>query len=62
MKDKSKVIDTIRKLLALSESANEHEAGLAAEKTQELLARYNIDLFEVEDVKEEKPAERDSSK
>lgn len=61
MEDKSKVIDRIRKLLALSESANEHEAALAAERAQELLARYNIDLFEVEDVEEEQPVERDSS-
>ena len=61
MEDKSKVIDKIRKLLALSESANENEAALAAEKAQELLARYNIDLFEVKDVREEQPVERDSS-
>ncbi len=61
MKDKPKIVDTIRKLLALSESANEHEAAAAAEKAQELLARHNIDLFEVEDVKEEQPVERGSS-
>lgn len=61
MEDKSTIINRIRKLLALSESSNEHEAALAAEKVQELLAHYNIDLFDVEDVKEEHPVERDSS-
>lgn len=48
MNDKSKIIDKIQKLLALSKSPNEHEAARAAEKAQELLATYNIDVSEVE--------------
>lgn len=48
MNDKTKIIDKIQKLLALSKSPNEHEAALAAEKAQELLATYNIDVSEVE--------------
>ncbi len=48
MNDKQKIIDKIQKLLALSKSPNEHEAALAAEKAQELLATYNIDVTEVE--------------
>ena len=48
MNDKQKIIDKIQKLLALSKSPNEHEAALAAEKAQELLATYNIDVSEVE--------------
>jgi len=48
MNDKSKIIDKIQKLLALSKSPNEHEAALAADKAQELLATYNIDVSEVE--------------
>ena len=48
MNDKSKIIDKIQKLLALSKSPNEHEAALAAAKAQELLATYNIDVTEIE--------------
>ena len=36
-----KVVDKIQKLLALTESSNEHEAALAAEKAHELLAEHN---------------------
>lgn len=46
-----KVIDRISKLLALSRDtrgATEHEAALAAEKAQELMAEYNIELATVE--------------
>lgn len=43
-----KVLDKVRKLLALSQSANEHEAALAAEKAQALLAEYNLSLKDVE--------------
>ncbi len=48
MTDNVKIIDKIRKLLALTRSPNEHEAALATERAQELLARYNIDMTEVE--------------
>lgn len=36
------IIDKIRKLLRLSQSANVHEAAVAAAKAQELLAKYNL--------------------
>lgn len=45
--DKVRVLDKIRKLLALSTSPNEHEAASAAEKVQVLLAEYNLTLADV---------------
>ncbi len=39
---KQDVIEKIRKLLALANSSNEHEARLAAEKASELLLRHNL--------------------
>lgn len=62
--DKEKIIDRIRKLIALSGSSNEHEAALAAEKAQVLLAEHNLatadikaddnedEEFEIEEVAE----------
>lgn len=41
------VHELIKKLLALSESPNEHEAAAAMAKAQELLLKYNIDMAEV---------------
>jgi hypothetical protein len=41
------LVEKVRKLLALSESSNEHEAALAAEKAQELMLRYGIDMAQV---------------
>lgn len=38
------VINKVEKLLALANSANEHEAALANEKAQELLTAYNLDI------------------
>ena len=43
-----KVFDKIQKLLALTESSNEHEAALAAEKAHELLAEHNLSMAQVE--------------
>ena len=44
----NKVIDTIRKLLALSESNNnEHEAALAAAKASELLMKYELKMSQI---------------
>lgn len=48
MTEKEKVIERIRKLLALSTSANEHEAALAAERAQALLAQYNLSRSDVD--------------
>ena len=42
-----KVIDLIRKCLALSDSPNENEAAAAMAKAQELLEKYNLDISNV---------------
>jgi hypothetical protein len=41
------LVDKVRKLLALSESPNEHEAALAAEKAQDLMLRHGIDIAQI---------------
>lgn len=46
--EREKIIDRIRKLLALSKSPNEHEAASAAEKAQALLLEYNLSRSELE--------------
>ncbi len=38
------IIDKIQKLLALSESPNQHEAEAAAQKAQEILSKYNLTI------------------
>lgn len=38
------VIDKVRRLLRLAESANEHEAAAAAARAQELMTRHRIEL------------------
>jgi hypothetical protein len=38
------IINKIKKLLALSESPNQHEAQLAAQKAQEMLAAHNLTM------------------
>lgn len=40
----NQVLDRIKKLLALANSSNEHEAKLAAEKASELLLRHNLTM------------------
>lgn len=42
------VIDRIQKLLALTESPNEHEAALALQRASDLLLKYNLTRAEVE--------------
>lgn len=42
------LIDTIRRLLALGRSPNEHEAQAAIAKAQELLLKHGLDLKEIE--------------
>lgn len=42
-----KVLDLIRKLLALSTSSNENEAALAASKAQALLLKYNLEMSQI---------------
>lgn len=45
--DKEKALDKIRKCLALSRSANEHEAAQALKQAQALMHQYGIDDGEV---------------
>lgn len=49
---RERIIEKVRKLLALSNSSNEHEAALAAAHAQRLLAEHNLAMSELE-VKEE---------
>jgi hypothetical protein len=43
-----RIVERIKKLLALSSSQNPHEAALAAAKAQELLFRHNLSMSMVE--------------
>lgn len=47
-RDLDKIVERVKKLLALSSSQNPHEAALAAAKAQELLFRHNLSLSMVE--------------
>ena len=40
----NRIIDRIRKLLRLSQSANPHEAALAAQRVQQMLSEYNLTM------------------
>ena len=51
--EKEKLIEKIRKLMALSHSPNEHEAALAAARAREILDKYDLSLTEVEVNEEE---------
>ena len=42
------IIEKIRKLLALANSSNEHEAALAAAHAQRLLSEHNLAMADVE--------------
>ena len=46
-KTENPIVDKIRKLMALSKSSNEHEAALAAQRCQELLAEHNLSMAEI---------------
>jgi len=45
--DKTPIIDRIRKLLALANSGNEHEAASAAAHAQRLLAAHNLAMADI---------------
>ncbi len=47
----TKILEKIQKLLALSESSNEHEAQLSMLKAQELLVKHKLSLKEVKEFK-----------
>mgnify|MGYP003596235719 CR=1 FL=1 len=42
MTDKEKILEKLKKLLALSKSDNPHEAALALQRVQKLMQAYNI--------------------
>lgn len=46
-KSTDEVLDKLKKILARSESSNQHEAELALSKAHELMTRYNIKLQDV---------------
>lgn len=50
--EQAQILEKIRKLLALSESPNEHEAALAAARARALLDKYDLSMDEV-DIKAE---------
>jgi hypothetical protein len=45
--DRDKLLDKIRKCLALSKSSNEHEAAAALRQAQKLMAAYNVTEHDV---------------
>lgn len=47
MTDRNRIIEKIRKLVALSDSPNENEAMAAMEKAQALLAQHDLQMSEV---------------
>lgn len=51
------IIERVRRLLALAESSNVHEAAAAAAKAQELMSRHQLDMaaLEVESGAEDEP-------
>lgn len=51
------IVKKIKRLLALSNSDNTHEAESAMLKAQELLVKHNLQLSEIEDYKERKVKE-----
>jgi hypothetical protein len=54
METSSQVIEKLRKLLRLSESANEHESALALQRAQELALKHKIELASI--AKHDEPA------
>jgi hypothetical protein len=59
----SRIVEKVRKLLALANSENEHEARAAAERAQRLMTKHNLDMQSVgykdEGITEEAFAEAD---
>jgi hypothetical protein len=53
--DKEKAIDLVQKVLAkANNNTNQHEAELAMLKAQELMVKYNLEMSEISDIKEDK--------
>jgi Protein of unknown function (DUF2786) len=59
--NKDKLVDKVRKLLALAGSSNEHEAARAAEKAQAILAEYNLSMTDVKSTDEKEDLKIDKS-
>lgn len=57
MENNNPIIEKIRKLLALANSSNEHEAALAASHAQRLLSEHNLAMADIES--EQKPQSAD---
>ena len=51
--------EKIKKLLALSESSNEHEAKSALLKAKKLMAEHKIAEIDLEDIQEESCSHKD---
>jgi hypothetical protein len=45
--NKQEIVEKVKKLLALAQSSNEHEAKLAAERATELLTKHNLTMDDV---------------
>ena len=45
--DKEKVLDKIKKCLALGQSANEHEAAQALKQAQALMEKYEVNAVDI---------------
>lgn len=60
MTEKEKIIDKVKKLLALSKSSNEHEAGLALENANKLLMKHNLEMTDIEEIDMNDIIEEDS--
>ena len=56
--DHNPIIEKIRKLLALSNSCNEHEAALAASHVQRLLSEHNLAMADIETTQKPDKADR----
>lgn len=60
--DRERIIDRIRKLMRLSQSANPHEAALAAQRVQQMLSEHNLTMESVGGAAEEQVAQCVSSR
>lgn len=45
--NKEKILDKIKKCLALSKSANEHEAAQALKQAQALMEKYEVNVVDI---------------
>lgn len=62
MEQKSSIIIKVKKLLALANSSNEHEAALAASHAQRLLSEHNLAMADIDHTYELKSADRVETK